>query len=186
MCFLQQNCGSDYMKTVSVLKTTALLTFAVTLAACSNTPKKNIEPPAPAAALAAPAPAPTAEIVETPRGPSLTLEDVLFDFEQSSLRPEAHHTVEKAANYLQTNPERTALIEGHTDHTGESEFNQSLSVDRSEAIKEALITMGISEDRITTRGLGESSPVADNSTREGRQANRRVEMIFVEQEGSIQ
>lgn len=167
------------MKFVSLLKTTAVLSFATIITACGNNPKKNIEPPKPTlgAALAAPAPAP--EIVETPRGPGLTLSDVLFDFDQASLRPEAKSTVEKAAAYLLSNPERTALVEGHTDHTGEMAFNQKLSVERSSTIKDSLVSLGISEDRIKTAGFGEGSPIADNSTSEGRQANRRVEMVFV-------
>ena len=168
------------MKSSSVLKTTTLIAFATTIAACSNNPKKEVQPPKLSAAVEAPAPAPAPEIVETPRGPSLTLDNVLFDFEQASLRAEANATVDKAATYLQENPERTALVEGHTDHTGDSIFNQNLSVERSEAIRDALISRGVSADRIETKGLGESSPVADNSTRDGRQANRRVEMIFVE------
>ena len=175
------------MKTASLLKTTALLTFATTLAACSNSPKKATSPPDFGSAIAAPtpAPAPAPQIVQTPRGLSLTLEDVLFDFEQSSLRPEAGQTVEKAAEFLQANPERTALIEGHTDHTGDDAFNQDLSMQRSESIKEALMALGISEDRIQTTGFGESQPVGDNETREGRQANRRVEMIFADDDKTV-
>lgn len=182
MKHLRCNRGLDIMKTLSILKTTALLTIATTLAACSNSPKKATPPPDFGAALAAPMPAPAKpapEIVETPRGPSLTLEDVLFDFEQSSLRPEAGITVEKAATYLLENPARTALVEGHTDYTGDDIFNQNLSERRSDSIKGALMAMGIREDRIRTTGFGENNPVADNGTREGRQANRRVEMIFV-------
>jgi len=164
------------MKTVAISKIAGVVTLSVFITACSNTPKKPIEPSL-GAAFVAPESAPA--IVDTPRGPSLTLDDVLFDFEQSSLRPEADTTVEKAAAYLRSNPERTALVEGHTDHTGDASFNQGLSVQRSESIKDALMSMGIDESRIKTKGLGESAPVADNSTFEGRQANRRVEVIFV-------
>ena len=163
------------MKTVVVLKFAAVMTLSSTIIACANSPKIVADQPSPAAAYVAPAPA----IVETPRGPSLTLDDVLFDFEQSSLRAEAHSTVEKAAAYLESNPERTALVEGHTDHTGDDDYNQTLSQARSESIKDALVSLGISESRIETKGLGESSPVADNNTIEGRRANRRSEIIFV-------
>lgn len=165
------------MKTVAVLKFVTLVTLSGFITACSNTPKKVVEPPSLGAALAVPAPTPV--IVDTPRGPGLTLNDVLFDFEESGLRPEAGSTVEKAAAYLKSNPERTALVEGHTDHTGAAIFNQALSVQRSESIKDALMSLGVNENRITTKGLGENNPVADNGTREGRQANRRVEVIFV-------
>lgn len=165
------------MKIVALSKIAGVVTLSVFITACSNTPKKPVETPSLGAAFIAPEPAP--QIVNTPRGPSLTLDDVLFDFEQSSLRPEAGNTVEKAAAYLRSNPERTALVEGHTDHTGDASFNQGLSVQRSESIKDALMSMGIDENRIKTKGLGESTPVADNGTIEGRQANRRVEVIFV-------
>lgn len=164
------------MKTVAVLKFTSLIILSSTIAACASSQKSIPEPTQPVAALPTPKPAP--QIVETPRGPSLTLDNVLFEFDQSNLRPEALGTIEKAAEYLQSNPERQALIEGHTDHTGEENYNQSLSQARSESIKEALLDMGVGEDRITTKGLGETSPIADNNTVEGRRANRRSEIIF--------
>lgn len=165
------------MKINTVNKVVLLMTLSGILTACSNAPKKVSEPPALGAAIEVPAPGP--QFVETPRGPSLTVNDVLFDFEESNLRPEADSTVEKAANYLRDNPERVALVEGHTDHTGDEAYNQTLSVQRSQSIKDALMARGINENRIQTKGLGESQPVADNGTLEGRQANRRVEMVFV-------
>lgn len=168
------------MKNVSILKSAALITLAGVISACSSTPTKIAKPPALGAAIATSSAPTIPQIVETTRGPSLTLDDVLFDFEQSSLRPEAHNTVEKAASYLRSNPERIALVEGHTDHTGDAAFNQGLSEKRSESIKTALMSMGISESRIQTEGFGESNPTSDNSTLEGRQANRRVEVIFIE------
>lgn len=61
----------------------------------------------------------------------------------------------------------------------DDDYNQTLSQARSESIKDALVSLGISESRIETKGLGESSPVADNNTIEGRRANRRSEIIFV-------
>ena len=168
------------MKKVSVLKIAALITLTGGVSACASKPAKVIETPVLGAAVVAPVAPAAPQIVATPRGPSLTLDDVLFDFEQSNLRPEAQSTVEKAANYLRTNPERTALVEGHTDHTGDAAFNQGLSEKRSESIKNALMSLGIEESRIKTAGFGESNPAFDNSTLEGRKANRRVEVIFVE------
>ncbi len=165
------------MKTVAVLKISAFVLLSSSIAACANSKKDIPAPQAPVAALPAPKPAP--QIVETPRGPSLTLSNVLFDFDESSLRPEAQGTIEKAAEYLDANPQRTALIEGHTDHTGPDEYNRGLSLSRSESIKDALVQLGIDENRITTNGLGESQPIADNSDNEGRQANRRSEIIFL-------
>ena len=167
------------MKTVVVLKFASLIALSSTVIACASSPKVVSEQPSIEAALDQALETPTPEIVETDRGPSLSLDNVLFDFEQSSLRPEAHSTIEKASQYLESNPDRTALIEGHTDHTGEADYNQNLSIARSQTIKDALIAQGISENRLVTKGLGESSPIADNSTLEGRRANRRSEIIFV-------
>jgi len=167
------------MKTFSFVRFTIALVISCFITACASKPKV-VEPTLGAAAVV-PAKAPikeTAEIVETPRGPSLTLDNVLFDFEQSSLRSEAHDTVSKAVAYLNANPERNALVEGHTDHTGDEQYNHGLSLKRSESVRDALISQGISTTRIKTAGLGETSPIADNSSLAGRQTNRRVEIIF--------
>lgn len=165
------------MERSTFVKYPVIVAICCFMSACSNNPKK----PALGAAVAAPVKAivqAPAEIVNTPRGPSLTVNNVLFDFEQSSLRAEADSTVEKAAAYLRNNPERTALIEGHTDHIGAEQYNHGLSLQRSESVKNALIDQGISVSRIKTVGLGETKPVADNASATGRQANRRVEIIF--------
>ncbi|MCL4166077.1 UNVERIFIED_CONTAM: hypothetical protein GTU68_043456 [Idotea baltica] len=164
------------MKQYSFVKLPAAVAICIALTACSNSPKK-IETPQLGAAVAAPT-ATTPEIVTTPRGPSLTLNNVLFDFEESSLRTEAQATVAKAVTYLRDNPDRVALVEGHTDNTGDETYNHGLSVQRSESVREALVSNGISNSRIKTVGLGESSPIADNSDLSGRQTNRRVEIIF--------
>ncbi len=169
------------MKTFAFVNYPVVFAMSCLLSACGGNPKV-IEPTLGAAAIApvvAP-PTETAEIVDTPRGPSLTLNNVLFDFEQSSLRSEAKDTVAKAVAYLKENPERTALVEGHTDHTGDEQYNHGLSVQRSESVKNALISQGISTTRIKTAGLGETKPIADNSSMAGRQTNRRVEIIFKE------
>ena len=168
------------MKFLNFLKCTAIFASSSIIMACSSNPKE----PEPALGAAVSNPAPI-NIVNTARGPSLTLDDVLFDFEQSTLRPEADSTIVKAAAYLRANPGRNALIEGHTDHTGGTDYNQTLSVARSESIKNALVAKGIRSSRIKTLGMGETQPVADNSTQSGRQANRRVEIIFNSTGGAL-
>ena len=160
--------------TSSLVKYSLVIALGGFLAACSSNPK-----PAQPVLGAAKAPS-SAQIVNTSRGPSLTLDDVLFDFEQSSLRAEADQTVERAVSYLENNPDHSAIIEGHTDHIGESNYNQYLSTLRSDAIANALIASGIDPDRIKTVGFGESKPIADNDTVECRRSNRRVEIIFKE------
>ncbi len=114
----------------------------------------------------------------TDRGMVLTLGDVLFDTNESTLRPGARQNLEKVATFLQNYPDRTVQIEGHTDNTGDNEYNFNLSTDRAMAVRTALQAQGIDGSRIVARGLGENAPVASNSVAEGRQRNRRVELIF--------
>ena len=111
-------------------------------------------------------------------GTSLMVDGVLFDFEKASLQPEANALVSRAVKYLRLNPGSQVIVEGHTDHLGAKSYNQRLSEKRAGAIAKALKAKGISSDRITTVGYGESKPVADNRTEDGRRANRRVEIIL--------
>jgi outer membrane protein OmpA-like peptidoglycan-associated protein len=76
-------------------------------------------------------------------------------------------------------------IEGFTDSTGSEERNQVLSEQRANAVREALLEMGISPGRITTRGYGKSLPVASNATEAGRQLNRRVEILLSDENGQL-
>jgi len=158
------------IKRTPALRLVALLALSATLTACGSAPKVS-EPTAPA--YTAPF-----ELTKSFRGPVLTVGDVLFDFEEATLHQNAEGTMAKAADYLKKNPQRIAVVEGHTDHTGEQSYNQMLSEARSQSVKEALMSHGVAESRIKTKGLGETQPVADNSTLEGRKANRRVEVVF--------
>ena len=114
----------------------------------------------------------------TERGMVLTLGDVLFDTEQSSLAASAAGNIDKIADFMKAYPEQRAVVEGHTDSMGDEDFNMGLSRDRAFAVRQALAARGISTSRITTEGFGESTPVASNDTSKGRQKNRRVEIIF--------
>ena len=111
-------------------------------------------------------------------GTTLMVNGVLFDFEKASLQPGANEIVSRAVDYLRSNPESQIVIEGHTDHIGSKRYNQTLSEKRARAIATALKSRGINSDRITAVGYGESKPVADNNTDDGRRANRRVEIIL--------
>jgi len=77
------------------------------------------------------------------------------------------------------------LVEGFTDSTGSDSYNQELSDRRANAVRMALIDMGISSDRVTTHGYGEAFPVGGNDTAAGRQSNRRVEIIISDSKGNI-
>jgi outer membrane protein OmpA-like peptidoglycan-associated protein len=114
----------------------------------------------------------------TDRGLTITLGDVLFDTGKSQLKTGGMRTLQKLSAFLNQNPERQVLIEGFTDSVGGEEYNQSLSERRADAVRTALVDLGISGDRINTRGYGKNYPVADNSTSAGRQLNRRVEVVI--------
>jgi outer membrane protein OmpA-like peptidoglycan-associated protein len=114
---------------------------------------------------------------DTDRGLVVNLGDVLFDTAKSDLRPPAREALARLAGIVLNYPSLMLKIEGHTDSTGTPQFNQKLSQDRASSVRDYLVTQGLSPDSITTQGLGESMPVADNKTAAGRQANRRVEII---------
>lgn len=116
---------------------------------------------------------------QTERGVVLTMGDVLFAFGKSTLLTGAIRNVEKVADFLQKNPTRNILIEGYTDSVGSDDFNLTLSRKRADEVKEQLVANGISPDRITTKGYGKQFPVADNDSAGGRQLNRRVEVLIL-------
>jgi outer membrane protein OmpA-like peptidoglycan-associated protein len=118
-------------------------------------------------------PAPPEPVIEPPL---ISFDDVLFDFDRSTLRPEANAILQPALDMLQADPEMEVEIEGHTDWIGSDAYNDGLSQRRAQAVVEWLVARGIDRARISAVGRGESEPVATNATREGRQLNRRVEV----------
>jgi len=115
----------------------------------------------------------------TSRGLVLTLGDVLFETGKSTLLPGATRALEKLVAFLAENSTRKVLIEGHTDDVGSAAYNLDLSLRRAEAVADNLKKAGVEEARIMTRGYGEEFPVAGNDTDEGRQQNRRVEIVIL-------
>lgn len=115
---------------------------------------------------------------QTDRGMVLTLGDVLFDTGRAVLKDGALRTVDQLVAFLKDNPERTLAIEGYTDSVGSEAYNRGLSMQRAEAVKTALTQRGVDAARVSVQGLGEASPVASNTTAEGRQRNRRVEIVI--------
>lgn len=122
---------------------------------------------------------------QTERGIVLTLDDVLFDVDEASLAPVAARNIARIAEFMRSYPERNALIEGHTDSMGEADYNLNLSRERAFAVRDSLVAAGIDASRLSTQGFGETLPVAGNSGAMGRQANRRVEIIFPESRAQI-
>jgi outer membrane protein OmpA-like peptidoglycan-associated protein len=125
------------------------------------------------------------EAERTDRGLVLTLGDVLFDFDQATLRPGAARTVANLASFMEEYPERNILIEGFTDSIGSDWYNEELSRRRADSVRRALLEEGVSSRRIEIVGYGKRFPVASNETEAGRQQNRRVEVIISDREGNI-
>ncbi|MEZ5933551.1 MAG: OmpA family protein [Alphaproteobacteria bacterium] len=122
----------------------------------------------------------TLEAKQTDRGLVVTLGDVLFDVDGSSLKPGGVAEVQRVATTLKERPDLRVSIEGHTDSTGSENYNLRLSEERATAVRQTLIDAGVPGERISARGFGESYPVATNDTQSGRQENRRVELILQE------
>lgn len=116
---------------------------------------------------------------QTERGIVLTIGDVLFATGKAILSEDASRSVNKLAEFLKKYPARNVLIEGHTDSVGSDEFNLTLSRQRADSVKEKLVANGVDDARITTVGYGKRYPVAGNDTAAGKQQNRRVEVIIL-------
>ena len=109
----------------------------------------------------------------------IELEGIHFEFDKATLKPEAKVVLNEAAALLNKHEKVVVEIAGHTDSTGPEDYNQGLSERRAEAVEDYLTSNGVNASRLSSRGYGESRPVASNDTKEGRAENRRVEMIVL-------
>lgn len=100
-----------------------------------------------------------------------------FDNDRATLKPESMGTLNMVADVLKNNPEIRFDIQGHTDNSGNAAHNLALSQQRAEAVKQQLVAMGVDGARLSTKGLGDTKPMADNASPEGRANNRRVEFV---------
>jgi len=112
------------------------------------------------------------------RGLVVTLGDILFDFNGTTLKPGGHKQIARLAEVLKSAPDRRLTVEGHTDSIGSDAYNMNLSQQRADVVRQALIEKGVDKDRISSTGMGKGYPVASNATDGGRQQNRRVEIII--------
>jgi outer membrane protein OmpA-like peptidoglycan-associated protein len=103
---------------------------------------------------------------------------VLFDFDSAEIRSDADRVLGEVAEVLVAWSERAVRIEGHTDSIASDDYNLALSARRAEAVRRWLAAAGVADQRLSTAGLGETRPVADNATASGRQLNRRVEIVI--------
>ncbi|MSP41685.1 MAG: OmpA family protein [Deltaproteobacteria bacterium] len=137
-------------------------------------PKPTPPPPPPAKAPPPPpakAPPPPAKVERT-----IILDDVLFDFDKSNIKSEAGAILNRLVAFMNENKEKKANLSGHTDSAGSDAFNQALSERRVASVKDYVVKKGVDGGRVSGQGFGESKPIADNKTAEGRAKNRRAEI----------
>jgi flagellar motor protein MotB len=104
---------------------------------------------------------------------------ITFDVGKSTIKPESMTEINRIATLMKENPDLKFSVEGHTDNTGNAASNQTLSEARSQAVVDKLVELGIAKDRLKAAGKGQTSPISDNSTDEGRAKNRRVEFVKI-------
>ena len=158
-------------------------------AAPAPAPAPAVIPPAPprvAPAMPAPAPAPVVRPAPAPPAPPKPTSekvtfaaDAFFDFDKSTLKPEAKAKMDDLVSKTGGVALEVVIAVGHTDSVGADGYNQKLSTNRANAVKDYLVSKGIEKNRVYTEGKGEAQPVADNKTTEGRAKNRRVEIEVV-------
>lgn len=121
-----------------------------------------------------------AHITQTARGAIVSLADILFDFDKATLKRNVEFSLVKVSTILNQFPEMKVAVEGHTDNIGKPEYNLDLSKRRAQAVYEFLVSQDVAAERMTVEGYGLTRPVADNGTEEGRQRNRRVDLVVEE------
>jgi outer membrane protein OmpA-like peptidoglycan-associated protein len=114
---------------------------------------------------------------ESARGLIVKMSDVLFDTGKYTLKPNTQISLAKVSGILQAYPGLKLQVEGYTDSVGSDEYNQKLSENRADAVRDFLVTQGVQPDNITATGYGKAKPVADNATASGRAQNRRVNLV---------
>lgn len=114
---------------------------------------------------------------DTARGLIVNMSDVLFDTASYTLKPGAREKLAKISGIVLAHPGLNLKVEGYTDSVGTDEYNQALSENRASAVREFLIEQGVPGSTVTAQGFGKTQPVASNDTPEGRQRNRRVELV---------
>ena len=102
---------------------------------------------------------------------------ILFDVNKSTIKPSSMGILNEIVKMMKEHPELKLQIEGHTDSDGDDAFNLKLSLDRADAVKTQLVSMGIENTKLTTKGYGETKPISPNTTPEGKANNRRVEFV---------
>jgi outer membrane protein OmpA-like peptidoglycan-associated protein len=102
-----------------------------------------------------------------------------FDIDKATLKPESMGTLNMIVHVMKDNPDLKFEVDGHTDNSGAAAHNLTLSQQRADAVKDQLVKMGIDASMLTTKGFGDTKPISDNNTPEGRANNRRVEFVKI-------
>lgn len=146
-------------------------------------PTPPAAPPKPAELPAKPAePPPAPKLVEIKQDQIVIHEKIQFETNKAVIKPESGPLLEEITKVIAQNAQIKRLsIEGHTDSTGADKHNQTLSEQRAAAVRDYLVQHGIAPERLSSRGWGKTRPIGDNSTATGREENRRVEFVIVEQ-----
>lgn len=153
------------------------------LPACKS--KKLVQKPAPVAETTpapapepVPAPAPAPEPAPAPvvEKPDYNFKNIQFEFNSGVLKTEAYPILDKAATEMKKDPSVKFVLNGNSSAEGSDEHNMTLSVERANSVKTYLVNSGVNIDVLTAKGFGETKPIADNKTEEGRSLNRRVEI----------
>lgn len=120
------------------------------------------------------------EVAEAKQGKSFVIDNIFYNTNSAELKPESKIIIESFAGYLKLNPAIKVEIQGHTDNVGNPKDNDALSNNRAFSVKALLEELGVNGKRITAKGFGQSKPIADNNTEDGRAKNRRTEFMIVE------
>ena len=128
-------------------------------------------PPKPAPPPPPPPPPPAPKVERT-----IILDDVLFDFDKSTIKPEAAQILDRLVVFMNENRNTRAALSGYTDNVGTEAYNMGLSNRRWTSVRDYVVKKGVEGGRVSGQGFGESKPIASNATAEGRAKNRRVEI----------
>ncbi len=159
------------------------LCAALTVSSC-KTKKAIVKPAEPAPAAQAPPPTPPAQPAEPPKeepapppaAPNFNFSNIQFEFNSGVLKTSSYGTLDKIVAEMKKDPNAKFMINGHSSAEGSAAHNQSLSEDRANAVKGYLTNAGINGANLEVKGWGESKPLTNNTSEEGRSLNRRVEI----------
>lgn len=162
----------------SILFKAAIFSFAIALAGCVTTGVKSDKETGDAASDSARRKA--VVVTQTAEGALITTDErVFFDVGSAVVKPDGEVFLQRVAKIANEKTKAQIAIKGHTDSVGGATANLALSERRAQATKASLVKAGVDAKRITAKGFGQTVPVADNGTAEGRQANRRSEIVMI-------